>query len=140
MPRPDRYGCTTDCKECRVLSPPDTLLQLKTENVTKQASQLTMHTRKCDLRKAHCVASRPPAQGVEVLKTLLGTDFKRVSATHMSSGNILTAVAEETETAQETAGRHGRRRRPALTRMQETGYGQPKTSLSLCTKCVFKIS
>ena len=52
---------------------------------------------------------------------------------------FLTAVAEETETAQETAGRHGRRRRPAVTRMQETGFGQPNTELSLCTKCVFKI-
>ena len=80
--------------ECRVISPTDTLLQLKTDNVTTQASQLKMHTQQCALSKAHFVASRPPPNVVEVIKTRLRTDLKRVSATQLYHGNSLKAVAE----------------------------------------------
>lgn len=53
-----------------------------------------MHTRKCDVSKAHFVASPPLSKVVIDINHCLETDLNHVSATRMYYADILKAVAE----------------------------------------------
>ena len=54
--------------KCSVVSPTNTLLQLKSQKETTPASALLMHTKKCDISKAHFVASPAPSEVVSDIK------------------------------------------------------------------------
>ena len=67
--------------KCSVVSPTNTLLQLKSRKETTLVSALSMHTKKCDVSKAHFVASPAPSKVVHGIKRCLESDLERVSAT-----------------------------------------------------------